>query len=166
MIVRSLLSAFALLLMSGPAWAYPEAEVLGTRYINAAHCVPPEDSLMVLVRDNSDVIARYDYCSAYGNSHANVFTDGHKRLYVAIEYGVGRGSGPGANTRFLKIMGVDRGTGSLYPLAYVLLHGEWYSNYNVVDTSDGVEVYLTYDQGRRADCCEPPADEIHIHIGP
>lgn len=166
MIIRSLLGAFVSLLMSCPAWAFPEAEVLSTRYINAADCVPPEDSLMVLVRDNSDVIARYDYCSSYGQSRAFTFVDGHKRLYVAIEYGVGRGSGPGAVQTFLKIMGVDRGTGSLYPLAYALLHGEWYSHYNVIDTNDGVEVYLTYDQGRKADCCKPPADEIHIHVGP
>lgn len=170
MIIRSLLAALVFLVMSAPAWAFPKAEVLWTPYLNAAHCRPDEDSLMVLVRDNDEVIARDDYCSAYNAGHALVVEDGHKRLYVAIEFSVGRNSfgepNINATKSFLKIMYVDRATGTLRELAHVLLGGTWFNNYFIVDTKDGLDVHLTFDQGRNSDCCEPPAKQITIHVGP
>src|SRR5579883_2864728 len=108
MITRKALAALALIVLSRPAAAAPlHALVLNTPKDDAVQCLSSDDRMMLLVVDEGTVVARYSYCSSYGRSSAKVYIDERdkRRFYVAIEYGVGRGTS--ATAYMLKVMTSD-----------------------------------------------------------
>jgi hypothetical protein len=173
MIIRSLLAAVALLLMSGPTWAVPTTDILWTPHDNAVQCLSFDDSVLLLVRDGNEEIARYPYCSSYGRSAAKVYVDKRdsRLMYVLIEYYVGRGTS--ATTDMLRIMRVDNDTATLHELGHVLLRvydapaSKWETDYDAeAAPGGGLVVTLHYAPGPAPECCAPPEKQITIRVGP
>jgi|SRR5579883_465905 len=173
MIIRTVLAALALIALSGAAAAAPlQALVLHTPKDDAVQCLTSDDRMLLLVVDEGTVVARYSYCSSYGRGSAKVYIDERdkRRFYVAIEYGVGRGTS--ATAYMLKVMTSDDDTTNLRELAEVVLResdapdSQWLNEYYALpDIKGGLTITLSYAPGPDGDpCCGPPEKRITIRV--